>query len=234
MPNSTTILNGSKQMVSCMNKETAVRAVLFDYDGTLRDTKHVILGALKAALEHHGATMPSTEELTPHLHHSSFVRQAFLPDVSAEEFEKVYYQTKDILSEDVTLFEGTAEMLKNVRANGYAVGLVTAAKKSMLQFEQLGLQDSVFDVIIGAEDLTEHKPHPQGILMAVKTLGVSLRETVYVGDMPTDYAAAVAAGVEFVGAAYGFFDEKTLRAEGAEHIIHTPRELPALLANIRS
>jgi HAD superfamily hydrolase (TIGR01509 family) len=210
-----------------------IEAVLFDYDGTLRDTKHVIFGALQAAFQHHGKDFPSEPELEPYIHHSSYVRKAFLSSMSQREFEEIYYAAKDRLAPTVQLFAGSKEVLDDLRADGVRTGLVTAAKKSMLQLGDLRLEGA-FTVTVGAEDITEHKPSPEGILVALKRLGVPPQNAIYVGDMPTDIEAGKGAGLAAtVGAAYGFFSSEKLKDAGADYIIESPAELPQLLREIQ-
>jgi beta-phosphoglucomutase-like phosphatase (HAD superfamily) len=60
-----------------------------------------------------------------------------------------------------------------------------------------GLERAV-DLIVGAEDVTEHKPHPQGLLSALEQLGVVSARAVYVGDHPLDAEAAARAGLLFI------------------------------------
>ncbi len=68
--------------------------------------------------------------------------------------------------------------------------------------EALGIE-SLFDVIVGAEDVKEAKPAPDMILLACERIGVAPGETVYVGDLPEDIEAGRGARVKVVVAVNG-------------------------------
>ena len=68
--------------------------------------------------------------------------------------------------------------------------------------EKTGLGDAV-DVIVGAEDVREPKPHPEGLLFALARLSVEAPATVFVGDHPVDVEVAARAGTAFVAVRTG-------------------------------
>ena len=72
---------------------------------------------------------------------------------------------------------------------GYIIG---GSKYSVIKFFYC------FDTIVAFEDTAQHKPHPEPLLTAVKRLGISPQEAVYIGDAPTDAQAAKAAGMPVI------------------------------------
>ena len=70
------------------------------------------------------------------------------------------------------------------------------------------------DVIIGGEDVKQHKPHPEGLLKALENLNVEAINALYIGDHPIDAQAARGAGVAFVGAVTGLTDAKSWQLLG--------------------
>ena len=85
-------------------------------------------------------------------------------------------------------------------------------------------------MVVGAEDTTRHKPHPEPLLHALERLGAGPAEAAYVGDSPFDVASAKAAGCFAVAVTWGgIHDEARLAAEEPDAIVHDPEELLAVL-----
>ncbi|MDR7317816.1 phosphoglycolate phosphatase-like HAD superfamily hydrolase [Brevibacillus nitrificans] len=59
--------------------------------------------------------------------------------------------------------------------------------------------DGYFEIVITGDDVSDPKPHPEGILLAMQKLGADPRETIYVGDSDDDVIAGRAAGLQTVG-----------------------------------
>lgn len=209
-----------------------IKAVLFDYDGTLRDSRSLIYASYEHAFKAHGLPVPSKEELDPHLHHGSFVHQALASDVAYEDFDSEYRAKAMELMPAVQLYDGAHKMLQTLRKAGYKIGLVTAARYPHEDLERLQISEH-FDVIIGARDITKHKPDPEGILLAVERLGITPDEAVYVGDMMTDIYAAKAAGLKAaIGVTIGLANRRELETAGADVILDDLLSLPACVADL--
>lgn len=119
-----------------------------------------------------------------------------------------------------TAAPGAREALDAVRASGARAVVITAKYElsARLSLDGVGLTaDEVFAEM--------HGPQKAAVL-------ARLRATAYVGDTPADMAAAVTAGVRAVGVATGSFTECDLRAAGADDVLASLREFPALYANL--
>jgi pyrophosphatase PpaX len=89
-----------------------------------------------------------------------------------------------------------------------------------------------FEVIVGAEATTRHKPDPDPLLVGASRLGVPVDGSIYVGDAPNDILAARAAGMIDVWAAWGPFPFSELEAFTPTHTLQTPMEMLDLIARI--
>lgn len=131
---------------------------------------------------------------------------------------------------------GAIETL-NLLANDYKLGLVTSAKREIINkaTEQIPILKE-FDVLITQEDCIHTKPHPEGILKGVKGLGLSARECLYVGDMPSDIIASRKANVRSVGILGEFKEiaQHSFKQIKPDYIIPFLRDLPNLLRKIKS
>ncbi|MEO6761225.1 MAG: HAD family hydrolase [Candidatus Saccharimonadales bacterium] len=208
-----------------------LRAVLFDLDGTLRDTRELIHDALDYAFRAHGLRSPSREELRPYIHHLSFVHDEFASGIDPEAFGASYSARTNELLPQVQLYADVERILSIVH-DLYKVAVVTAGQSAPQYIERYGLT-AYIDTIVGANDITKQKPDPEGIDVALKRLGVEPSGSVMIGDLATDIRAAEAANLATsIGITHGFGTAERLTQAGADYIIDSLAELPAILQQI--
>ncbi len=121
-----------------------------------------------------------------------------------------------------TVLPGAAEALAAVRAAGARAVVITAkyAVTARLSLDGTGLTaDELFADV--------HGPQKAAVL-------AGLRAAVYVGDTPADMAAAVQAGARAVGVATGSFTHRDLLAAGADRVLTSLAEFPAVYADLRA
>jgi phosphoglycolate phosphatase len=104
--------------------------------------------------------------------------------------------------------------MRHLRENGVKTGVVSNRKFARAAVEQSGIA-SLFDVIIGLEDVRNAKPDPEPVLAALDRLSASAGDAFYVGDTAIDMRTAVAAGVTGIGVATGNYGEDELISSGA-------------------
>jgi pyrophosphatase PpaX len=123
-------------------------------------------------------------------------------------------------------------VLPALTRRGARLGVVTAKRLPTvrLAFDVIPELERYFDVVVGAEDTSRHKPHPDPILMALERLEAEPQDGAYVGDSPFDVRAAKAAGVRAVAVTWGrIHDEERLARERPDALVHTAEELLAEL-----
>ena len=89
----------------------------------------------------------------------------------------------------------------------------------------------LFHAIVGREDVTRRKPHPEVILRCLAELGLEPGDAVYVGDSRIDIEAGKAAGLHTVGVLTGTTTRDALAAVSPEHILKAAPELLELLSD---
>src|SRR5690606_21905141 len=99
---------------------------------------------------------------------------------------------------------GAVEMVQQVVGAGRTAGLVTSKNNAGARrgLTLVGLGEAM-KVVIGADDVTRHKPHPEPVLKALEHLGADPRETVYIGDSHHDIESGRGAGVHTIGVSWG-------------------------------
>jgi len=121
-----------------------------------------------------------------------------------------------------SVLPGAREALDAVRANGARADVITAKYEvtARLSLDSTGLTaDELFADV--------HGPQKAAVL-------AGLGAAAYVGDTPADMAAAVQSGARAVGVATGSFTDRDLRAAGADQVLSSLTEFPALYANLRT
>ena len=100
-----------------------------------------------------------------------------------------------VMTAMTTVYEPAVGVLATMRARGVATAIVSTKYRYRIEsiLERAGLVGAV-DVIVGGEDVTRHKPDPEGLQRALAGLGVESVDALYVGDHPVDGHAAARAG----------------------------------------
>lgn len=198
---------------------------LFDLDGTLLDTPGAIASAMADAVrEVTGRTIPVEEaRMTVGLPLPAVVARLALsarrPE-SAARIQEAYldrFETVLVPRASALVFEGVPEGLRALRESAAPIGVVTSKNRlsAMRMLDAAGLLTSV-DLVVGADDVTEPKPSPEGLLLAARRLGpVDRGRVFYVGDTAHDMIAARAAGARAIGVSYGVGSPGELLRSGA-------------------
>ncbi|HTC38453.1 MAG TPA: phosphoglycolate phosphatase [Steroidobacteraceae bacterium] len=210
----------------------ALRAVLFDLDGTLLDTAPDMVGALNALRrEELLAPLPYESIRSAVSHGAARVVKAGFPDASPENAQQLQRRFLEIyrgaLSRETRLFPGMGEALDALTRWGIKSGIVTnkAAWLTEPLLEEMGLRER-FACVVSGDTLAERKPHPMPLLHAAALAEVSPGECIYVGDAERDVQAAHAAAMPALVANYGYVraDEDT-RQWGGDGYLEQPLDL---------
>ncbi len=212
-------------------------AVFFDLDGTLADTAPDLAAAANRLVVEHGMMPVAYEKLRPVASHGArgLIGAAFGKRPEDPEFPSLRDTFLDYYEADIAvhthLFDGMAEVLARLEANGIRWGIVTnkIARFTVPLVKAIGLAPRASAVVSG--DTTPHaKPHPAPLLHAAKLSGVAPARCMYVGDDLRDIQAGKAAGMATVSAAYGYCgDSEPPETWGADYLIRHPSELLPLI-----
>lgn len=211
---------------------TKPRAVLFDLDGTLRDSRAAIYGALAHTFGEHTNLVPTRDNLAPYIHHFHAVHDALASEVEHEKFRISYSSKLDELMPESSLYEGVRDTLEWICGGGMKVGLVSATRSAAGYLESEKL-DHLFDAIVSGDDDVKDKPDPEPVDLALARLDIAADRAVIVGDLATDIQAGKSAGLAAtIGITHGFGTRESLEAVGADYVIDSLAELPDALQQI--
>ena len=217
-----------------MNANGALRAVLFDFDGTLADTAPDLGGALNRLREQHALAPLPIETVRPYASSGArgLLRVGFdlgPGDANYEEMRQAFLANYDAaICVETRLFPGIAELLAHLEERHIPWGIVTnkATRFTERMVELLGLARRVACVVCG--DTTPHmKPHPAPLLAAAERLVLAPAQCGYVGDDLRDIQAAQAAGMVSFAVEYGYhgLGELGPRQWNADAVISLPMDL---------
>jgi N-acetyl-D-muramate 6-phosphate phosphatase len=188
----------------------ALKAVLFDLDGTLLDTAPDMVGALNALrAEQSLAPLPYDAVRSAVSHGSARVVKAGFPDASPEfalQLQQRFLEiSRNALSRETRLFPGMSEVLDELESWRIKSGIVTNKPAWLTEplLAELGLR-ARFACVVSGDTVAERKPHPMPMLHAAALAEVPPSECIYVGDAERDVQAAHAARMPALVANYGY------------------------------
>ncbi len=193
-----------------------VRAVLFDWDGTLVDTADSTYRSYVRLFADFGIAFDRetyARTYSPAWHHT--YRCLSIPQdrwVEADEKWLRYFS-----EETTNLMGDAAEALEIVSSHGVLCGLVTSGTRSRIvrELAELGVARHFGHVVCG-DDGHRKKPHPEPLAICLDGLGVPAMAAVYVGDAAEDMMMARAAGVFSVGVCGPYPNHERLREAGPD------------------
>lgn len=195
-----------------------IQGVLFDADGTLIDTHDIILSSMRYTINDVLGENATDAELMAGVGTPLYDQMLDFAegDVAlAQSLVQTYRDHNDTVHDaGIRAFDDAVDALGCLAAAGIPLGVVTSKRHAMAArgLRLCGIED-FFEVLIGSDDFSEHKPAPGPILHACRLMKLDPLSCVYVGDSPFDIQAGNAAGCRTVAALWGMFSPAALRRE---------------------
>ncbi|MEW4225809.1 HAD family hydrolase [Rossellomorea marisflavi] len=179
-----------------------MKAIIFDFDGTLADTLPVCFQAFQSVFKKFDDRELDVEEIKAMFGPSEtgIIRANLKNDHHDQAIEHYYETYADMHNQFVSTNEEIDRLLKSLKKKGFKLGIVTGkAKRSLeISLNTLSMND-LFDVMITGDDVTSPKPHPEGIHKALERLNIDHSHAVFIGDSNADILAGKEANVYTIG-----------------------------------
>lgn len=193
-----------------------MRAVFFDWDGTLVDSAEASFRTYCRVFGTYGLSFD--RELFARSYSPDWYRTYEMIGLPPEQWRQAdELWLAHYAEEESRLLPGAAEALSSLASAGLAAALVTSGSRARVEKElsALGL-GPFFAALVCSEDARKRKPDPEPLRVGLSRLAVAPAEAACVGDSPEDVAMARAAGVFSVGIPGGFPNREALYGSGPD------------------
>jgi phosphoglycolate phosphatase len=226
-------LKNQSEKVAGIADSSAVRAVLFDLDGTFADTAPDMARALNHVRALQGLPALSLNQVRPHVSRGTrgMIDVGFGIDLEESEFDALRDAFLSFYEQNVCvetrIFPGTMKLVEELERRTIAWGIVTnKATRFTLPLLRLLEIDQRAGCIVCGDTVARAKPHPDPLLHAMESLGIPPPQGLYIGDDERDVQAARAAGMRAVVALYGYLGLNTQPEDwGASALVETPGDI---------
>ena len=202
------------------------KVIIFDFDGTLCDTRTNIIIAFRATMERLGLEMRDEETCGATI--GLTLRDGFKSlyptfddatiDHCVDTYREIFAERRKELMPN--LFPGVKETLEELHKRGYRMTIATSRlTDSLMLFMRHHGIDHYFEYVVGSDSVTNHKPHPEPALKTLAALNIEPSEAIMVGDMPVDITMAHNAGIKAIGVDYGNATHEELEEANADWIV---------------
>jgi phosphoglycolate phosphatase len=219
----------------------AMKLAIFDIDGTLVDSRRIILEAMAHAYDRCDLGDPGHDKIRKVV--GLGLRQAFqalepdAPDDLIAQLQAAYVEAFQILRETPDVFEhlydGALDLLESLHGGGWKLAIATGkSRRGVAHVLRLHRLERLFHASVCADD-GPGKPNPFMVEESLRLIGARRENTLVIGDATHDMGMALAAGVRAIGVAWGFATAEELALAGAHEVHHDYPSLSRSLAWFR-
>lgn len=208
---------------------------IFDFDGTLGDSRGLIVHTMMDTFDELGIPRPSTEACIATIGlplAECFTVSAKLDNATGERCADVYRRIfrRNNVSDAVKPFDGVIETLDKLHSEGKVLAVASSRRHESLDglLKDFGITN-LFSAIIGADDVKNAKPDPEPVNKILSELSFTPNDAVVIGDAPYDILMGKNAGTSTVGVTYGNGSRKELEEAEPDFLIDHFADLLTIL-----
>lgn len=194
-------------------RPTALKAVIFDLDGTLVDTANEFVVVVQALRAEHGRDGMDPQRIRASVSNGARALVSLALDMpeDAPGFETQRLRLLELYSEVLGTvarpYPGIVELLSQLEERGVNWGIATNKPRAYTDplLERLDMKPRPASVVC-PDDVAERKPHPESLLRNCREMDCTPGQAIYVGDHLRDIEAGKRAGMYTIAAAYGYIE----------------------------
>ena len=203
-----------------------VKLIILDFDGTLADTRELIVKTMQQTLEALGLESRTDEQCASMI--GLPLKQAFtdlLPmsdemgGQCVETYRRIFNENNAVYK--IPTFPNVLETLHQLHKQGYTLTIASSrSNRSLREFvNDMHLKD-VIPYVLGAEDVTRAKPNSEPVLQTLENFHCTPDEAMVIGDTWYDIEMGKRAGVKTCGVTYGNGTREELIRAGADYLLN--------------
>ena len=212
----------------------AIKAVLFDLDGTLTNTLDDIANAMNRSLRLHGLPEFAVNDYrylvgdgVRKLAERACRGRTELEESVRKEYQAYYQEHAQVFTAP---YDGVTDMLLELQRRGVRLAVFSNKPHAdTCRVVASYFPDVAFDAVRGQMEGIPVKPDPTGALEIAAAMALKPEEFAYLGDTGTDMRCAVNAGMYPIGVLWGFRTAEELQESGAQALLEKPSQLMNLL-----
>ena len=212
-----------------------MKLIILDFDGTLADTRGLIVKTMQQTLDALGLESRTDDQCAAMI--GLPLKQAFtdllpMTDEMGEQCVETYrriFNANNALYV-ISTFPHVMETLHQLHEQGYTLTIASSrSNRSLMEFVNDMHLNEVIPYVLGAEDVAHAKPHPDPVLQTLKTFDCKPEDALVVGDTWYDIEMGRRAGVRTCGVTYGNGSQEELMRAGADYLIDDFGELVKII-----
>lgn len=208
----------------------AVKAILFDFDGTIADTRDALVGIVNDLSEEFNYQPVTPEDLNSlkHLSSREIVSKAQVPSIKIPFILKRIRAELNQKMKGISPIDGLKESLYQLKNQGYCLGIVTSnVEENVRIFLENNCLESTFDFICAETTLFGKS---KVINRALRDNYLKVDEVIYIGDETRDIQAAKRSKIKVIAVGWGFNSPEILARHEPNFLICHPQELMGAIA----
>ncbi len=208
-----------------------IKALLFDFDGTLLDTNGLIIETFMHVLNERFPGQYQPQDCVRFLGPS--LAETF-KEIAPDEVEELIgkYRAWNLEHHDelVKEYEGVVETLEKLKEMGIRLAIVSTKRRNTIArgLEIIGAAH-LFEVVVGVDDVSRVKPDPEPILLALEKLGLNQSDVIMIGDNSHDIEGGKNAGVRTAGVAWAFKGKDFLQQFNPDYMLEHMSDLLSIV-----
>lgn len=206
--------------------------IIFDIDGTLTSTNELIFESFRYVAEKYFHKSPSDEEII-----SLFgpPEDVILRNWSGDMYDTVRKDYYDFYIKNhhmAALYPGIKDILESIKEKNIPLSIFTGKGRTaaLITLSKLGIE-KYFDLIVTGEDVKEHKPSAEGIILFIKKFNLPSEKVLMIGDSVSDIKASREAGIKIASVVWDSYSKEKVLDYGSDYLFYTVEELSRFISD---